>query len=188
MANFLICGLPRSRTYWFSRYMSPGNSNSICCHEPIVYMDNKEDIKDHYDGCTGFKHIGISDSSAGFFIEYILEEIKPQILVIERDIGAVEKSLESLGLNLPTHDYCTALKEKYDSITGHPLVLNCPYEMLNDANVMREITEHLTPGIPFNEEYFNLMTHRHLQIDVHGRMGYVMKNKGKLVNEIRSFL
>jgi hypothetical protein len=90
--NFLITGLPRSRTAWFS--VAASQAPAMCWHEPI---------KTRWQDCfqlwnsSPYMWTGISDSSLGFHLPEIVDEIGPKIVIIERDPDEVKASLRAIG-------------------------------------------------------------------------------------------
>ena len=180
MSDFLICGLPRSRTLWMAEFMT--DRNSICAHEPMFRMNTVEDIKEFYDkGNQIFKgNIGISDSGAGFFIDWILENVKPRTLIIHRDHLEVEESLKGMGLGYVKTDFCKVLQSKYDAVKGHPLVLNVSFDALKDMRVMQHCFWHLLPNETFDEGRFKQMTNQIMEVDPRQKLNDFVANKGKL--------
>jgi hypothetical protein len=99
MNHFFICSLPRSRTAWLANFLTYGPS--FCFHEPM----NKYALKE-YPGLlakTGKRHAGVSDSINTLVIEELVDMFpQAKIVVIQRPIEEVAKSLEALGLPCPT--------------------------------------------------------------------------------------
>ncbi len=167
--NFLVTGLPRSRTAWFAEFLPD------CVHEPIVDFDEIADIRKTYE-----VYKGISDSGLGFWLDWILREVKPRTLIIERDIGEVEASLMAMGTNLPNTNFCELLKVELEKFRHHPLVMWVPFEYL-DRN-MAKIWFHLLPGIPFDEERFDIMRQKVVEVDVKEVMKTIRKDS--IIKEI----
>ncbi len=142
--RFLIVGLPRSRTAWFSAYFSA--CGYLCIHETIKYCDSLEDYKNL------INLYGCDSSSAGM----LCPEIFDRIVIIERDISEV---FESLLYQSDQYDkkkllnVLITLKEKMDLMIG----LRIPYNDIN--NRLQEIHEYCVPT-PFNhlisQQYKNM--------------------------------
>jgi len=140
--NYLITGLPRSRTAWFAEFMG-------CPHEPIVRMNNISDIDEFFE-----KNEGCSDFGMGFWLGYILEKIKPRVLVIERPIEDVKKSLKSLNLDIPDTNFCELLADNISQYRANELVKVVHFDDLNNTDVMESIFYHLRPDEKFDKERF----------------------------------
>lgn len=151
MQPFFITGLPRSRTAWMAEFMG-------AVHEPTADIKSIEDMRGVFE-----RHSGVSDSGLGFWIEWILREIKPLTVIIERDIDDVEKSLDKL--NIPKTNYCELLKDRLMYFRNHPLVMTVPFERLNDIRVMQKVWWHLKTGAPFDEGRFREMKDINIQCD-----------------------
>ncbi len=147
--KFFVTGLPRSRTAWMSAFLTTGET--LCYHEPSCHIAKIEDISTFFDS-TFYKHIGVSESSLGFFIEWILENIKPRTLIIERDIAEVKESMRQIGLPMDRFYFCELLQETLSQFRDHPLVKVVHFNSLVHKRVMQDVYWHLMPGCAFDEE------------------------------------
>lgn len=132
MSQFIITGLPRSRTAWFAAYFT--NCKMRCHHEPL-------DVEE-----TLFRGESVSDSSLGLHPELT---IGYNVLVIERDPNEVLTSLANIcgsQLAQTVVDSCLPGLEK---ITGKRI----KYGEINDR--IEEIHEYL--GVPFDKERFDIL-------------------------------
>ena len=172
---FLITGLPRSRTAWLSVFMS--GAGSICYHEPIGGIREVSDIEAIYKS-DYYKFVGIADSGLGFFLDWILKNIQPRTLIVERDPAEVIESLARLGL--PRTNFTELLSDRLQPFKEHPLVMWVPYEALNMKRVMQKIYWHLMPGQPFDEERYELLAKMHIETDVEETLVQARKNKKNL--------
>lgn len=184
MSKFLICGQPRSMTFWFSKFLS--FENCWCDHEPLMFMNKKEDIRDFYDHFSKYiDNFGISDSGLGFWLDWILDKIKPNTLIINRDIEEVEKSLVEMGLNLPKTNFCNVLQKKMDAV-NHELVMRVNFHDLQDMEVMKKCFYHLLPNEEFDDERFRLMIGEKYIVNPHEKLFNLLHNGGDLFREIPS--
>lgn len=171
--KYLITGLPRSRTAWMAQFMPN------CVHEPITYMKKIEDIKTVY-----ADHDGISDSGLGFWLDWILHNVAPRTLIIDRDLDEVEKSLAEMNLGLPATNYCELLQEKLDEHAKHPLVLRVPYEALGNMRVMQKVWWHLLGHrYAFDEARFKRMNAINITVS-NDHLARAFSAKDTIVNEI----
>jgi len=146
MCDFLILGLPRSRTAWLSNFMTTGNI--FCHHEAINGCHNMTDFLVKTEGC------GDSDTGLALFkYEDYLPNIRTVIIDSSID-AAVNFGLEQ-GHNI--HKAMVIEKERLDNIHGLHVDINDI-----DAN-LESIWKHLTDE-PFNEKRANLLTNFNVQI------------------------
>ena len=160
--TFLITGLPRSRTAWFSAFMSTGSS--ICFHEPLKFMS---DISELPEALRSVNHtyVGASDSGAGYFLPWITQRMPDmQILVIDRDIDVVEASMTRIGY--PMRQALSLLSERLLSVKGCPGVMWVSFDSLNDKRIMQKIWWHLMPGAAFDEERYEVFKDLRIEADV----------------------
>ena len=142
--NFLITGLPRSKTAWMSVVASTV-SGAICYHEPMSHMKSWECCFELWKK-SPYRHTGVSDSHLGFHLKRIVQQASPRVLVILRDEREVEASLESLGF--PKSNYCSLLRQGIDAFLAEPNadVAVARFEGLQDPNMVVRCLEHLMPG------------------------------------------
>jgi hypothetical protein len=84
--NFLITGLPRSRSAWFSAYLTQGEV--LCTHEAIALKLPMES--------ENHKYVGTSDSGYVLDPEWMEEYKGIKIVIIERDTQECIDSLNGL--------------------------------------------------------------------------------------------
>jgi hypothetical protein len=136
MSKFLITGLPRSRTAWWSALCSAAVDNTICFHEPCSLAQSWEQSLDVW-ATPGYTNVGIADSSLGFHLEEILAVHRPRTLVIKRPIDEVEKSLAEVGIKTP--GYCQILNERIVKTYGYDeRVRWISYTQLEDYEVVKD--------------------------------------------------
>lgn len=132
--RYLVTGLPRSRTAWFS--VLAGN----CYHEPTRYLQSWDEMKSFWG------NFGLSDHALGFQLSRILAEIEPRVLLIERGLRDVEKSLALMGIgNDATRTFLTQLQTRLNEHKKHPLVKTVAYKALNDYSVVIDCLEWVWP-------------------------------------------
>jgi hypothetical protein len=145
---FLITGLPRSRTAWWSQLAT--TRNSLCIHEPTPHLKDFDALKRlwtsvHYD------YVGMSDAALGFQISRILTEIEPRTLIIHRRL---EDSLISFQ-NFMQDDsfdagratvHLNRLSGCLNAVERHPLVRVVAYDQLNDVETVKHLFHWLLYG------------------------------------------
>jgi len=158
--KFFITGLPRSRTAWLSTFFSTGQA--ICYHEPTVGMSDITELPSVFDTET-YKYVGVCDSGIGFFAEWILENIQPRTLIVERDPSEVYASIVQMGLKT-TRAELNYLASELKKFQSHPLVLWVPFEALNTKRVMQKIFWHLLPGMAFDETRYKELSRFNIEV------------------------
>lgn len=145
---FLITGLPRSRTAWWSVVASTPYSE--CLHEPAKDCASLGALRDVWMSLSGYG--GIADSGIAFQIDKILKMMKPQTLIVLRDPKDVLQSFTRFWGREFDRRPVEAMVRRADAVLkahyGHPLVKAVRFEDLNDYNVAQRCFEWLMPGIP----------------------------------------
>lgn len=145
---FLVTGLPRSRTAWFS--VACTSERSICYHEPTRTTSSFNDLKALWES-DAHDYVGMSDHALGFQLSRIIAEIEPRILMVERDMVEVWRSL---GRYLPDEMQPTSgtadaflndLQNHLSQWKKHRLVKRVAFDKLNDFSVMIDCLEWLMP-------------------------------------------
>lgn len=163
---FLITGLPRSRTAWFSMLASTAQG-IFCYHEPTAGLQSFDALAKLWAN-PRFENVGVADSTLGFQLERILRDIQPRTLVVERPIGEVRESLlaymSGIAISVPAIDsYLEALQSSIEACLPHPLVHRITYQDLQDRTELYAALDWVMPGTHF-ENLDNLM-HMNVQID-----------------------
>jgi hypothetical protein len=169
---FLIVALPRSRTAWLSVLCTTGMS--ICYHDAMEGMRDLSQMSDKYQS-EFYKYIGLADIGLGFFLDWILENIGPRTLIVDRDPLTVEDELVSMGL--PRTNYADLLHKKLLEFKKHPLVMWVPYESLDTKRVVEKIYWHLMPGQAFDEERYEELSKMHITTSLERALAAVQRNR-----------
>lgn len=180
---FMITGLPRSRTAWMAAFMTFGKV--ICTHEPIKTLSDKVQIPELFKS-EYHTHIGISDSTAGFFMPEIMELVRPATVIIVRPRHEVKASMKEIGL--PCDRQIDMLCEELGIFKSHPDVITVAYDKLNDIRTMSKIWFHCLPGVPFDEERFANFKNLHIEADIPALVKYVEDNKFRCLNLMREVI
>jgi hypothetical protein len=148
---FFITGYPRSRTTWFSQFFT--EMGVPCGHDRL----GKENSLDEY--LQSSETIGDSDSGLLFFPN--LNEIAPdaKVILIERDIGEVIKSLHNKygGAYDSSIPLLRIAFENFKQNTKH---LHVRYEDIN--NRLQEIWEYVT-DLPYDKDKAKALTMINIQ-------------------------
>lgn len=126
MNRFVITGLPRSRTAWFSAYLSSGDV--FCYHEAI--RDERP--------LEGYPHTGTADCGYLLCPDWVESIGEHKLVVIHRNPANVVNSLKKMGIGN---------KEEYEALEslatalGHLNGLHICYDEINDR--LEEMHDYL---------------------------------------------
>lgn len=145
---FVIYGLPRSRTYWLSRFLSYGDWE--CWHEPAQQFRGVDDIRSWLSqDCTG-----AADTSASSWWRTV-QRYRPdaRILVVRRPVGEVVDSLMRLDMRgvcafdrVALTRQMTRLDRKLDQIERRVAgVLSVNFSDIENETTCARIFEHCLP-------------------------------------------
>lgn len=151
--RFLITGLPRSRTAWFS--VATTTPKSVCLHEPTALVQSFEELMTLWTPSLGIAS-GISDSCLPLYLGRILEEAKPRTLIIERNpvdvINSYTKFAERVGILFDVglaSRWMEEFQDALDACKGSPLVKCVPFDALVNVEVVRNCLAWLLPDEDF---------------------------------------
>lgn len=159
-APFLVTGLPRTRSAWLAVVATI--DRSLCYHEPTSWLPRWQDVFDLWNAST-HRYTGISDNALGFHLPEIIARIAPRVLIIERDIGEVEASLDE-ALGMGRLNYCALLQSALDY--DHPLIMRIPYAYLKDDRTVAECLTHLMPDLAVDMVRIKELQRMNIQTDM----------------------
>ena len=155
---FLITGLPRSRTAWWSVVAS--TPFSVCLHEPAKECSSFKQLKALWLSLPVYR--GISDSGIAHQLPRIMKEIEPRTLIVDRDPSAVLASFRRYwGKPFDEERVQRVLAGAYVALKAHhshPLVKVVKFEALNDYDTAQECFKWLMPvnPHPIRRDLFNM--------------------------------
>lgn len=184
---FLVLGLPRSRTFWLSKFLSYGDFE--CGHEETRYLRTVEDAKIWL--TQEFR--GSAETSVAPFWRYI-QHVNPKlkIVVVRRPVADVVKSLLALNLS----GVCTfnekkltanmkRLDAKLQQIERRAAnVLAVDYQELHSLETAEAIFEHCLP-YPFDPAWWNSLRNVNLQCNMRNLMRYAIDYRPSLVRSAK---
>ncbi|MDX1811031.1 MAG: hypothetical protein R3240_03730, partial [Gammaproteobacteria bacterium] len=135
MVDFLILGLPRSRTAWLANFLT--YDGLFCFHEATNGCSSIQEYKEKVAGK------GDANTGLGFFdIDKLFPDAKK--IIVDSDVSrSIEFSKAAFNLNV-VHEM-RVLKNNLDKIDG----LHIPLDEINDH--LQEIWEYIT-DIPYDKE------------------------------------
>ncbi len=160
MPPFVIYALPRSRTFWLSRYLSYGGSS--CGHDEIRHFRTIDDVK----SWLAQPDTGTVETLAAPWWR-LAQQFRPDLrtIVIRRPVPEVVESLAKCGFDAALmRPMMARLDRKLDQIEARvPDVLSVAFAGLADEGVVAHLFEHCLP-YRHDPEWFALMAPRNLQI------------------------
>ncbi|HUN00405.1 MAG TPA: hypothetical protein PLI96_07975 [Halothiobacillus sp.] len=178
MIPFIIYALPRSRTYWLSKFLSHGAWK--CGHDEVRYIRGLDDVKSLLDA----PFYGSAETAAAPWwrlIHAMRKDIKP--VVIRRPVDDVMTSLFATGVAFDEAKLLKTIKSldaKLDQIEARvPGVLSVAFDDLNTEEVCARIYEHCT-GQPHNSEWYNLVAPMRLIVDLEAMVRYCQAHEPQL--------
>lgn len=166
MNGFLIYALPRSRTYWLSRYLTYGDWQ--CGHDELVHARSMADVKSWLSQpATGT----IETLAAPFW--RLAKDIKS--VVIRRPVDEVLHSLANQGFRIdqPMISHIKRLDAKLDQIEHRvPNVMSVEFKSLTSEDIIKQIFEYCLP-YQHDPVWYNSMRDLNLQINMNHVRRYV---------------
>ncbi len=175
---FVIYGLPRSRTFWLSRFLSYGGWH--CGHDEIRHARSMEDVE------VWFRQplTGTSETAAAPWWR-LLGRVAPSLrtVVVRRPVVEVVDSLMELnvGFNRPSLEQgMRRLNCKLDQIEARvPGVLSVRFRDLVDESVCGEVLEYCLE-LPRDPKWWDMLAPMNLQTDMLATLRYCEAFRGQM--------
>jgi len=174
---FVVFALPRSRTFWTSRYLSYMGWH--CGHDEIIRCRSQDDVK----SWLAMPFTGTAETAAAPFWR-LLKHYRPdaRIAVIRRPVEEVVASFAAKGWRdtpelrrlLMQHD------RKLDRIAQQPGVFRATFAELQQEQVCAALFEHCLPGMRHDHAWWQLCQAHNLQIDLGAQMRYMAAHAPQL--------
>lgn len=174
-APFLITGLPRSRTAWWSVVAT--TPQSICRHEPLKDSNSFEELAAVWSD-PKVDYVGVSDSGLVPVLHRVMEEIQPRTLIVDRPAAEALRSFDNYMRGVPFDRRAAALYFEASAkalrcFHDHPLVKVVKFADMNDPDAVVQAYRWLMPKNTWPVR-FELL-HINVQVDV----GYVVREAAK---------
>lgn len=169
MSPFIIYSLPRSRSFWLSRFLSYGNW--VCGHDEIRHARSLDDVKAWFaQPCIGT----VETAAAPWW--RLVQRMRPDIrtVVIRRPVADVVQSLTRYGFD-PTAmtPLMTRFDRKLDQIEHRvPGALSVSFNDLNTEQGCARIFERCL-GEPHDPAWLEIMAPLNLQINLAAMVRYM---------------
>ena len=175
---FVIFALPRSRTYWLSRFLSHGDWT--CGHDQARYVRGMDDVR----AWLAQDQVGTVETAAAPWWRLAVDA-RPdlRIATIRRDPDAVIDSL----MRVPGVEFDRAiltreirrLDRKLDQIERHHDCLSVGFEELDQETKCGALFEYCT-GEPLDPRWWEALAPLNLQINMRAMVRYAQANKKQI--------
>lgn len=178
---FLICALPRSRTYWLSRLLSYGDWT--CHHEAAVRMRSINDAVEFFDRPrSGSAETGVSPGWK--LLRHYVPDLRT--VVVRRPVEDVVDAMMAVDVSgVATYDRekltrnMRYMDRALDRIAACPDVLTVQYADLDQEETCAAVFSHCLPhALP--SYWWNEMRGRNLQTDVRRALHYYHANRAAI--------
>jgi len=146
--NFLITGLPRSRTAWLANFLTYGGA--FCFHEAIRFCKSIEDFR-RVTKLPQYKVIGDSDCGALPFVPEI-KALFPdlRLLVVRRDAkDAYMDARINLGFRV-NENLVEANRRMMENVIDKHSPKVVEFDDLDMEDTCREVWDYCVPGVAFD--------------------------------------
>jgi hypothetical protein len=169
-APFVIFGLPRSRTFWLSRFLSYGGWD--CGHEQARHARSPDDIK----AWLSIPFQGTAETTAAPFWR-TLQALAPEtrVVVVRRPVDEVIASLMRLGIPFDLPALTAVIRAhdaKLDQIAARwPGALSVTFADLSTEAACARVFEHCLP-FKHDHAWWGALAPLNLQINMPALMRY----------------
>lgn len=172
--TFIVYGLPRSRTFWLSQFLS--YREWTCGHDEIRHVRSLRDVDDWFSQpCTG-----TAETAAAPWWRLTHSRVSNlRVVVVRRPVEDVLSSLAALGIN-GQEPNINRLNVKLDQIERRvPNVLSVKYADLATETGCAQVFEHCLPYL-HDTQWWQLLSALNLQTKMHGLFRYYRAHWGQL--------
>lgn len=190
MSPFVIYCLPRSRSYWLSRFLT--YRDWTCAHDHCRYVRGMDDVR----AWLSQDYAGAVDTTAAPFWR-IQRDIRPdaRVVVIRRDPEAVVESVARAGLPLDLNVVrrnIQRIDRRLDDIERHiPQAMRLTFEDLEDEAACAELFEFCL-GEKHDHGWWSALAPLNLQINLRALVRYeiahnalMARAKEEMIREVR---
>lgn len=177
MTPFIIYALPRSRTYWLSRYLTYGQWK--CGHEQIRHIRGLDDVKSLLD----MPFSGTAETAAAPFWR-LIHKMRPDIkaVVIRRPVDEVIESLMATGLGFDRSRLEVEIKKldtKLDQIESRVNnVVSFRFDRI-DESACALLMNHCL-GVDYEAAHYARFSGQHLVCDLDALIRYFNAHRPQL--------
>lgn len=166
-SNFLILGLPRSRTFWLSQLLT--GDGVKCYHDLTAHRATVREVAETLKAPHAAGVVGNSDSSQILVLDRLLPRLPldTRVLFIRRPWEEAAKAFmtaagESGGWDEAFKDLEGRLN--HWQLQLYPHCMSVEFEDLDDGWIIRRIWDYLTKGLPFPTDRYHTLLDQRLTI------------------------
>lgn len=146
MVQFMVLSAPRSASTWVANWLT--TDKTLCLHDPLLLH-----AADMLDAIPCDRILGLACTALPVLPE-LVEAYQARKVIVHRDAGEVDRSLETIGLS----PLGSVWKNALESLSG----MHIAFDALFDPARARPIYEYLT-GLPFDKERHALLVDMHIE-------------------------
>lgn len=170
---FIVYGLPRSRTFWLSQYLS--YADWVCGHDEARHIRSLRDI----DSWFSQPCVGSVETAAAPYWRLVHHKRNLRTVVVRRPVEDVLVSLRRLGMEV-SEPYLRHIDAKLKQISSRvPGTLTVSYDDLAREDVCALVFEHCLP-YKHDPAWWRLLSALNLQCKMHGMVRYFEAHKRQL--------
>lgn len=167
---FIVYALPRSRTYWVSKFLTYGDWQ--CSHDEVVHCRSLDDVKSWF----SMENAGSVETAASPF--WRLARDVPTV-VIRRPVDEVIGSMAKLGLQVDRR-IIQRLDAKLDQIEQRvPNVLSINFDDLRHEHLCQRLFEFCLP-YKHDHDWWQSLSELNLQVDLRHVARYYKAHEAQL--------
>lgn len=175
--NFAVFSLPRSRSYWLSRFLTHGDWT--CGHDQARYIRGIDDVR----SWLSQDHVGTVETAAAPWWRLAVK-YRPdvKIVVIRRDPDAVVESLMYCGITFDRAILTRNMRQldrKLDQIEDNHACLSFRFEDLNQEAVCAQIFEYCL-GEKHDPLWWRALSPVNMQINLRALVRYEVAHRKQL--------
>jgi hypothetical protein len=180
---FIVYGLPRSRTFWLSRFLT--RDGWSCSHDEAVHIRSLDDVK----AWLSLPMTGTVETAAAPFWR-LIHDIRPDLktVVVRRPVGDVIESMTRAGLSFDDalmRAHLRKLDAKLDQITARvPGTISVTFGDLRDEAACAQVYEHCH-GAPLDPAWFASVAPLNLQVNLAATKRYYHAHADQLLRVAR---
>lgn len=171
--SFIVYSLPRSRSFWLSRYLSYRDWH--CGHDEIRHVRSMDDVRSWFSQpCTG-----TVETAGAPWWRLVSRDVRT--VVVRRPVAEVVGSLERQGFSPEMmHHLMARLDHKLDQIEARvPNVLSVRFADLAQEETCARVFEHCLP-YEHDPKWWALMSPINLQDDLPAQVRYAVAYKPQM--------
>ena len=174
--NFIVVGLPRSRTAWLAKFLSYDQVR--CQHEPSLRFESIIDLDFYFSD----PHAAASDCMMTWLWRDILK-VRPaaRFVVIRRPRIEVEASLAKLGITLPSW-FLEKMDRRLDEIVveaGRGRVMRKAFHELAEEDHCRDVFQYCL-GREFDPDWWAMLKDANIQSNIKATLEILKDNDSAL--------